>query len=311
MVKSKFKKPLVLKKGDKVGIIAPSSSFNRKSFNKSIKVLKSLGLVPVYDKSLFKKDLIFAGTPEHRLKSFMKMAKRKDIKCIWCVRGGAGAYSFAQKLASKEAPKQPKYFIGISDTVALHLVLNQMWKWPTIHGPLFDRLGTDKFKGIEKVCLTKTLFDPHYRLKILGGLKALGKKSTVMAPVIGGNLTILAASLGSKWEVDTRGKILFLEELCEPAYKIDRMLWQLRNASKFDGIKGVVIGDFTDCVDSNGKKRWPLIIERHFKKSKVPVLLGVHSGHGKVRMPIPFGLKTRISTRGKLCFEVIENFSHG
>jgi muramoyltetrapeptide carboxypeptidase len=303
-----IKKPQVLKKGDRVGIVAPGAHFNQEAFDKSIETLKSWDLVPVLGQHLFEKHHMFAGTVEQRVKSFMKMVTRKDIQALWCVRGGSGGYEVAQKIAGLPVPKTPKIFVGISDTTGLHLVLGQKWKWPTLHGPLFDRLGTEKMAGEERFVLKSTLFDSEYRLRLTEGLAATGPRKTIIAPITGGNLTLVAASLGGKWEIMPKGKILFLEEIGEQAYRIDRLLYQLEAAGKFKGVKGVIIGDFTGCKDGDGEERWPEIVKQRFERLKIPVLWGVQSGHGEIRLTIPFEVKVRLQTKGQPSLEVIEGF---
>src|ERR1019366_4102804 len=130
-----------LKPGDRVAICAPGATFDRGAFKKGVQGLKNLGLVPVFAPHLFKKDFIFAGTIDERLKSFIWACQQRDIKIIWCVRGGYGTYAVAQKLAEIKAPLKPKLVVGISDVTALQLVLTQNWKWPSLHGPLLYRMG--------------------------------------------------------------------------------------------------------------------------------------------------------------------------
>jgi muramoyltetrapeptide carboxypeptidase len=306
MVKLKMLKP-----GDRVGLVAPGSTFSREKFNNSVKALKEMGLVPVYGSHLFSKDFIFAGTVAQRTQNLRTMLNRKDIKAIWCVRGGGGSYAVAEELAKDKKPKHSKIIIGMSDVTALHLLFIQKWKWPVLHGPLFDRIGVAKTPSLEKSVLKKTLFDEKFRLKITGGLKSLGKSGKASGVLVGGNLVLLTTSLGSSWEVDTRGKILFLEEIGERAYRLERFLTQLKTAGKFDGLKGVVIGDFTECNEPDGRELWKTVLKRHFGKSKIPVLMGVHSGHGAMRLTLPMGVKVRINTGSKKSFEVIEGFGRG
>lgn len=301
----------VLQRGDRVGLVATGATFNREKFKNSIKALKKMGLVPVYGANLFSRDFIFAGTIAQRTKSLRTLLNRKDIKAIWCVRGGSGSYAVAEEMAKDKKPKHPKMIIGMSDVTALHLLFIQKWKWPVLHGPLFDRIGIAKAPTLEKTVLKKTLFDEKFRLKITSGLKSLGKSGAATGELVGGNLVILASSLGSSWEVDTRGKILFLEEIGERAYRLDRFLTQLKSAGKFDYLKGIVIGHFTECNEPDGRELWKTVLKRHFGKSKIPILMGVHSGHGDMRLTLPMGVKVRIKTGSKKSFEVIEGFGRG
>jgi muramoyltetrapeptide carboxypeptidase len=300
----------LLKRGDKVGLIAPGSTFNREKFDKGVSYLKKLGLIPVYGPHLFAKDFIFAGTVKQRVHSLRVMLKRRDIKALWCVRGGAGAYAVAEEIAKDKAPRYPKIVIGMSDVTALHILMVQKWKWPVLHAPLFDRIGTD-LRAREQETLEETLFNPSFRFKETSGLGGMGKKKTVTGQLVGGNLALVAASLGSSWEIDTRNKILFLEDTGERAYRIDRMLTQLRSAGKFDSVKGIIFGDFTECTELDGKELWKNVLKRHFSKSSIPCLIGIRAGHGDLRLTIPFGLNVRLTNTSRRSFEVLEGLIRG
>jgi len=308
-----MKKTELLKVGDQVGIVAPGATFNREKFDKGIDRIKSMGLRPIFSPSLFSRDFLFAGTVEERASDFIKFARDPQIKAIWCVRAGAGAYAVAQLIAEKcgkhKIPKRSKMVIGMSDVTALHLLLTQTWKWPVIHGPLIERLSSELFQGLEEEVLSQTLFQKSYKLRISEGLTSIGKQSDVTGVLTGGNLSLLASSIGTKWELDSRNKILFIEELSEPAYRIDRMLCQLQSAGKFKNLKALVVGSFTECLDKDGKERWEEVFQRYFSKALFPVLLGVKSGHGDVRLALPFGFKVRVSNRdSKPRFEILESF---
>ncbi len=309
-------KPQALKTGDKIGIVAPGAQFNKDRFNQGIETIKSWGLVPVVDKNLFKKDLIFAGTPEQRFEGLKKFVIDPDIKAIWSVRGGAGAYAVAPLFDNFKLPKailkNPKPLIGLSDVTAIHLIWNQDFKWPSVHGPMVDRMGHETQTEIERKALHETLFNPKYKLNVGLGLKSLGKIITaggVSGQLTGGNLTLLAASLGSTWELDARSKILFIEECGEPAYRIDRLFSQLMNAGKFDSIKALLLGDFTECFERNATELWPQALKRIFLKAKFPVVTGIRSGHGDLRLPLPFGCETQVSFKNsKPRVEFLESF---
>jgi muramoyltetrapeptide carboxypeptidase len=297
----------ILKPGDSVGIIAPSSLFSREKFDGGIEFLKSIGLNPVIGLNVFEKDFIFSGTVAQRLESIKNMLGRKDIKAIWCVRGGAGSYAVAEELAKLKEPKHPKILMGMSDVTALHLLFTQKWKWPVLHTPLFDRMIVSPEK--EKTILTQTLFDQSFRLNLNENLKSIGKLGCAVAPLTGGNLALLVSSIGSRWEVQTKGKILFIEDTGERAYRIDRMLTQLKSAGKFEGLKGILVGDFTDCKEADQKELWPIVLERHFSKLKIPCIMGFPSGHGDLRLTIPFGVKIRLDSREIPSFQVLEGYA--
>jgi muramoyltetrapeptide carboxypeptidase len=304
-----IKRPQILQPGDRVAVVALSSRFDKKTFNAAVKAVRNMGLEPVFERGIFKKDFYFAGTPEERFGILLRAFKDSKAKAIWCVRGGYGSFDLIPMLAKKNIRVSPKIFIGYSDVCALHFYLNQKWNWPTLHAPLFTRLGRESHKGLEKKVLHETLFNSKYRLKVNSGLKALGKKAKVTGILAGGNLSIVQSSLRTLWEINTDGKVLFLEDIYESGKKIDRMFAQLWQAGKFDKVKAVVFGDFTECFDKESKKLWLEAIKRRFNKAHFPVLLGLKAGHDKVNLSLPLGVKVRVSTKGRPSFEVLEGFA--
>ena len=276
-----------LREGDAVAVVAPGGLFDAAKVRAGMVWLRTLGLVPVPGRRLFAKDLIFAGTVAQRAADLREAFARADVKAVWCARGGYGAYAVAQELARDRAPKAAKLLIGHSDVTALHLLLAR-WGWRSLHASCLDRLGDARASRGERALLRDRLLGagvpPRER-----GLRSLGGPGEARAPLIGGNLTLLAASLGSAWEVQARGKILFLEEVGERAYRIDRLLTQLRSAGKLAGLRGALLGDFTDCDEPDRRRLWPEILRRHFKNAPYPVLAGLRAGHGSVRRPVPLG----------------------
>lgn len=304
-----MKKGSILKSGDKVGIAAPSALFKTSSLNASLRALKKMGLVPVLASNIKSKDFIYSGTPQERADGFLELAHRDDIKAIWCMRGGYGCWTVAAAIGESPAPKVPKTLIGLSDVTSLHLACQKFWGWTGVHGALFSRLGNLKPTSLEYKTLKATLFDSDFRLVVDKKLKKLGSIDDVSAPLVGGNLAILLSSLRTPWEINTKGKILFIEDVGERAYRVDRMLYQLKLAGKLDDLKGVIIGDFTDCHEPNGKDLWPEVIRRHFKDAGYPVITGLHSGHGNLCLPLPLGVECRISTRRNPVFEVLGGYA--
>ncbi|MBK9293989.1 MAG: LD-carboxypeptidase [Oligoflexia bacterium] len=287
-----------IKVGDCVAVVAPGAVFNKKKFNEGIKIIKSWGLKPVFDKKIFSKDFIFAGTAEYRANQIVKAFKDKKIKAIWCVRGGYGSYEVAELVAKKLKSAQKKYFIGLSDNTALLLLLNKKFNLKTIHGPTVDRLSSASKK--ELLTVHDILFNKNFKLNLNSDLCLINKiKKNVNAKLIGGNLSLVSNSLGTKWEVTTKNKILFLEEIGEPSYRVHRMLSQLKQAGKLDDVKAVVFGDFTGCKDSDGKERWYETLEIIFKNVKYPVVSGIPSGHGTLRLPLKFGAEFVLSFSNK------------
>jgi len=305
-----MKKPSVLTEGSTVALIAPSSSFKPALLERAVKTLKSWGLKPQFDKRILQKDFVFAGSDKTRLELLKDALYDDRVDAIWCMRGGYGSPRLMPKVLKWKAPKKPKLIIGISDITALHIHFMQNWKWITVHGPLATRLGAPDASARETQTLKKTLFDPDFRLKVDSGLRSLGRSGRVRGPLTGGNLKLLEVSLGTDWEIDTRGKILFIEDIGEKSYSIDRMLVHLEQAGKFDQIKGVVVGDFTDCIEMSGKKNlWKEVLKRFFKGASFPVIAGLRAGHDpKTQLSFPLGAQVEIRAVGsRSSFEILES----
>lgn len=286
-----------LKAGDLIDVVAPAFKTPDQSVIRAEEYLKSRGFRVRVPADIFGKDVLCAQTDENRLKQLKAALLAKDSKAVWCLRGGYGALRLIPELMKVKAPKQSKLFIGLSDITTLHLFLTQSWKWPTIHGPMVDKIsqGTIPSDVVEEVfdvaqgAISSITFD---------GLTALNnaamKKKTVRGEIIGGNLMTLSSHLGTKLKWNTKGKILFFEEIGEHDYRIDRIFEQLRQAGMIDHAAAIVLGDFTDCgVKDKTDKIWP-VIQRFADSLKIPMLRGIQSGHDPIQRALPFGTPSEL-----------------
>ena len=256
----------------KIAVVATGARFEHKKVLAGVAELRRWGLQVSCGRHLFARDIIFAGTLAQRADDMSAALADPSVEAIWIARGGYGAYAVAQELAQRGKPRRPKLLIGHSDATALHLLWNR-WGWTSLHASCLDRIG-DPASRQERIKLKDIFIEGHREM---------------IGPMTGGNLTLLASSIGTLWELDARGKILFIEEVGERAYRIDRMLTQLSSAGKLRALKGVLLGDFTDCNESDGKRLWPTILHRHFAHAPYPVLKGFPAGHGRRRLPLFFG----------------------
>lgn len=237
--------PPYLKTGDTVAIVAPSGVLNNRTaeVERAITLLKSWGLNVIVGKHVFKKDNHFAGTDDQRCEDFQNALDDPKIKAIWCARGGYGTVRILDKLDYTKFKKQPKWLIGYSDITALH---NQVHNEgvESVHAIMCTSL-IDKENELEQSIATmkKAVFGEALNYKLEGS--KYNKPGTVTAPLVGGNLTMLHTMLGSETSIDTAGKILFIEEIGEYKYHIDRMLQSLKRAGYFSNCKGVIVGDMT------------------------------------------------------------------
>ena len=285
-----------LNKNDVVDIIAPAS--HSPKLEDGVEWIRSIGLIPHVPKDINKTDLFFAAPLEVQLQHF-KEALYSDSKAIWCLRGGYGSMRLIPHLAKLRPPKKPKLFIGFSDITSLHLFLNQRWNWPTIHGRTISQMHPDFAKSPDRKLLTQIIFGEEEQklFKRLKPLNDFAKQSKIIkGKITGGNLRILQSSIGTSWELEAKGKILFIEDVAERGYSVDRMLEQMLQAKIIDkGLKAMVFGDFTEGAEKNGKDLTDKAIERFAKRVPYPVLKGLPAGHGKVlNYPIPFNTSSEL-----------------
>jgi len=259
-----------------------------------------MGFSPVLAEHIREKDRYLAGTDLERTKDLHDFFRNPDIKGIFCARGGYGASRVLSRLDSSIIRKNPKVFVGSSDITLLILFLVQQCSLVTFHGPMvagnFARYPMTKSK--------------NQFVKILSGNKAgkrlIAKEARIFRPgtgvgkMIGGCLTLLCRSIGTPWEVKTRNKILLIEDVNEPLYKIDGMLWHLKQAGKFKGIGGIIFGEMVNCLSS--KKTggsFKEILNDVFAGSSFPILTNFPSGHGREMLTMPMGVGARLDTKSK------------
>ena len=241
-----FIQPLHLKAGDSVAIVAPSGILrNReKEINQAKDLLKSWGLKVIVGEHVFKKANHFAGTDDERAEDFQNALDNPNIKAIWCARGGYGTVRMIDKLDYTKFRENPKWVIGYSDITAIHNQLNIEGS-ESIHAMMCTSLKDDLTEIEQTIETFKcALFGQPLSYTVKGSKQ--NKSGTASGPLVGGNLTLLHTMLGSKTSIDTSGKILFIEEIGEYKYHIDRMLQSLKRAGYFNNLKGLIVGDMSN-----------------------------------------------------------------
>ena len=284
-------RPEYLKAGDTIAIVAPSGVLNDQEnyIKKAKKLLESWELNVIIGKNVFNNYGHFSGTDKERTKDFQKALDDKTISAIWCARGGYGAMRIIDDLDYSEYLKSPKWIIGYSDITAIHNDLNILGS-ESIHGIMCKSLED---KDINNDRSIQTLKDVLFGKKLSYNLNhmpenKLGKRS---GKIVGGNLTLLHCLVGSKSSINTEGKILFIEDLGEYHYHIDRMLISLKRAGYFDHCNGLIVGDFSDLRKNTtpfGKNIKEIILDA-VKEFDFPVLFDFPAGHEELNMPIILG----------------------
>lgn len=287
-----------LKHGDLIEIIAPASYTPIENLEKGAMVLKSWGYQVTYDKDLLEPDIFLANTDKKRFKSFKKAMTNKKSKAIWCLRGGYGSIRLLPFIEKMKIPKNKKLLIGLSDISSLHVALNQKWNFPTLHASLLDRLGSGTLKPENIHELRQTLENSEYISKF-ENLRPINsaakKKKKIKSRVVGGNLMVVTSTLGTPSQLKSKNNIIFLEELSERAYRIDRCLQQMKQAGIFTNASAVVFGDFTNCDEPDKKNHVQAVLENFFKDMKIPAFTGIESGHGELQRPLFFNTETHLA----------------
>jgi muramoyltetrapeptide carboxypeptidase len=289
-----------LKEGDIVDVIAPSSFCAKKEAQEGVRYLQSLGLQVRYPKDLVRPDFVYANSYENTIKQMKTAFYAKDSSAIWALRGGSGGFRFMEEMLKWKKPSKTKVFVGISDTTFVHLFLNQKWKWPSLHGPMISMLGARK-KGANEVKerrdLEKVIFGRTEEV-VFSGLHPMNiaakKKKNIHGLLSGGNLCIVESTLGTRYEPKFNGQIVFLEDIDERGYAIERSLEHMRNAGTFNGVRAVVFGDFVGGRESNGRDLTVKALSRFAMNSNFPVLKGLKSGHGSLVRALPLNTKSTL-----------------
>ncbi|HHW27903.1 MAG TPA: LD-carboxypeptidase [Firmicutes bacterium] len=298
-------KPKALKFGDTLGLIAPASNTTEENVQKSIKKLVELGFKVREGKSLYKRHGFLAGDDQTRAQDINEMFADPEVDGIICIRGGTGAPRILELLDYDVIKKNPKVFIGYSDITVLHIAFNQICNLVTFHGPMVSSNMIDDFDDYSKEGLFRLIMDPdaYGKLENPEGEEIVTINSGIgIGQLAGGCLALVCSTLGTPYEIDTKGKILVLEDLGEEPYKVDRMLNQLRLAGKLQEANGIILGTFEDSAPKGGyQDSQPMeeVFDDHLKRLGVPAIYNLRIGHCKPVMTIPLGVYAKLDADKK------------
>lgn len=300
-------KPPRLKEGDRIALVAPGSYISEKELQDSVTNLSDLGFQVTFSEKLTLQNGYFSGTDQQRADDLMDMFEREDVDAIMCVRGGYGCARILPLLDYSVIKKHPKILIGYSDVTALLYGIFRKTGLITFHGPVatstFNEFTVNSFKNVLMNPESVTKFinanppsdENVYGVKTIVEGKAKGR-------LIGGNLSIMVSLIGTRYDIDYSNKIIFIEEIGEEPYRIDRMLTQLIQADKFKNASGVMMGIFSKCEpkekDPSFSKSFSLmeVLTDRFAGMKIPVVYGMSFGHIKDKFTIPFGIRAELNT---------------
>lgn len=289
--------PKYLKKGDKIGVVAPARSISKDEIQFAIEKFKSWGLEVVLGNHLFGTENQYSGTDEQRTKDLQKMLDDSSIKAIISARGGYGTLRIIDTLNFKKFVDNPKWIIGYSDITVLHSHIHQNFEIETLHAVMPIHFQRDE-ESVET--LKKALFGekPSYQAPS----HVLNRKGVAEGILVGGNLSLLYALKGSKSGISTSGKILFIEDLDEYLYHIDRMMISLKRAGKLSHLEGLIVGGMKDMKDNKTPfgKTAEKIISDAVKEFEYPVCFGFPAGHMEKNLALPFGKRAKLKVGEKV-----------
>lgn len=279
-----------LKPGDVVDIVAPSSRAPDIDLALLMGLLHDWQLQPRHPENIYGDDLLCANSDSKRLELLEDAIHNPISKALICVRGGYGSTRLLPHL-KQSPPPQFKLFIGMSDVTALHLHFQQQWQWPTLHAAIHPL----KFSKTSMRAIHDFLLKPG-RLEYQGSPVNLSatEDKVLCAPIIGGNLALIQSTLSTAWQMQAKDKFIFLEEIGERGYRVDRMLTHLMQANLFEGAKAVILGDFIHGAEKNGRCLVEPVLERFANTLPIPVLRIKGIGHDYENRPLPFGVEMNL-----------------
>lgn len=306
-----------LRPGDTVGLITPSTYVSDPDRLQLVdRTIEYFGLRAKWGKNVRKREGYLGGSVEERLEDLHTMFSDPEVHGIFAVRGGYGSSQLLDGIDYTLIRSNPKIFVGYSDITAMHLAIHKKTGLVTFHGPV----TTSRFTPYTQVCYRKALFEPaplgvltnppesnplrpEHTLRVIRPGRARGR-------LIGGNLSLVAATMGTPYEIETKGRILFLEDVDEQPYSIDRMLTQLRLAGKLREAAGIIFGECADCQPREYKPSFEStlslgeVLDNILGELKIPVLSGLTIGHTDDQLTLPEGVMASLDTdKGELNIE--------
>jgi muramoyltetrapeptide carboxypeptidase len=287
-----MQQPEFLKKGDKIGIVAPARKVSMEEMLPAIEILTNWGLEVVLGKNLFCEENQFSGSDEQRAEDLQTMLNDSSIKAIISARGGYGTLRIIDKIDFSKFIQQPKWIVGYSDITVLHSHIQTLGV-ATIHAtmPINFTKNTEATESLRKALFGEPIIykTPTHRLN-------KNTENSIEGEIIGGNLSLLYALAASSSDIDTTGKILFIEDLDEYLYHIDRMMLNLKRSGKLTDLKALVVGGMTDMKDNAipfGKTAEEIILDA-VKEYNYPVYFGFPAGHIDRNLALYFGKEIKL-----------------
>jgi muramoyltetrapeptide carboxypeptidase len=305
----KPRKPQALVPGSTIAVVAPASSAKEERIQRGCETLERLDYRVKRYASKDGPDGYFSAPLSERRKLLQEALTRPEIRAVLCTRGGYGSTQILDGLKTASL-KQPRIFCAFSDLTSVHIFLWQKLRWVTFYGPLvaggFDA-GPNATGGYDPDTFmwAMTATNSGWTVPLAGETLTRGKAEGTL---LGGCLTLIATSLGTPWELDTRGSILLLEDVLVKPYQLDRMLTHLRQAGKFDGVRGIVLGEFPESAAPEGSTVTIAdVCRRILGPLRIPIVYGAPVGHTpRPVLTIPLGVRARLNAAGEGRLEILE-----
>ena len=301
--------PPALKSGDRIALVSPASPFAREAFERGVAEIQRLGYEPVYDQSVFERSMFTSGTEAVRADAFMRAWQDPGVAALMAVRGGYGSVQLLESLNALRLREAPKLFIGYSDNTSLLSWLTCQCGVTALHGPMIEGGLARGAGGYDERSLLRLIGGGGAGLELRPDGLSIVKAGTAEGRLFGGTLCLLAASLGTPFAFDPpHGSILFIEDVDERPYRIDRLMTQLRLSGVLARATGLVFGEMRGCDEPSGTPSGRDAIEALTSDFAGPVLIGFPSGHTRgPAWTLPLGVRVRIETTPAPCLVVEES----
>jgi muramoyltetrapeptide carboxypeptidase len=286
-----MRKPAMLRRGDLIGVVAPAGATEAAAVTAGVSLLEKAGYPVRLGDSVFKRMGFLAGNDTERAADLLGMFRDRDVKAILAARGGYGSGRLLPHLDVELIRQHPKIFVGYSDLTFLLSHMLQRAELVTFHGPMVGGLAANP--GTAEALLAFLSGD---RLGWNLEARDIIQPGTAEGVIVGGCLSVIVSTLGTPYETQTKGRLLFLEDVNEKPYRIDRMLTQLRQAGKLSDVAGIIFGEMHGCVaEPNEAVTVREVIRQAFANDPYPVVFGLPTGHGTGAATLPLGIRARLA----------------
>lgn len=294
--------PKPIKAGDTIGVIAPASTPLMKNIEKSKHLYEKMGISIVTSPHLTDGYGYLSAADSHRVKALEDMFTNQDIAGIFCACGGYGTPRIVDQIDYQLIAKHPKVFWGYSDITCLHTAIHQETGLVTFHGPMMSSDLTGEIDSVTEQGLNQIVKPTPLMLTEQTEPLSILQSGRVNGPFVGGNLTLLSSLVGSQYQLNAKGSILFIEEIEEEPYRIDRMLNQLRLAGILDDASGFVIGNFNNCSPKKRHRSLALdeVFDHYLNQDGKPCMKGFSIGHCMPVYSVPYGAQATLDTEKKI-----------